>query len=118
MQGGEIFVPKIPSMKIIDIAKTIAPNLKQDIIGIRPGEKLHEIMCPLDDSHLTLEFHDHFVIKPSITFSTFIDFTTNKLGEKGDNVKVGFEYNSKDNTMWLNDKELLIKMQQTKDNEI
>ncbi|MCD4667401.1 MAG: UDP-N-acetylglucosamine 4,6-dehydratase (inverting) [Sulfurimonas sp.] len=118
MQGGEIFVPKIPSMKIIDIAKTIAPNLKQDIIGIRPGEKLHEIMCPLDDSHLTLEFHDHFVIKPSITFSTFINFTTNKLGEKGDNVKVGFEYNSKDNTMWLNDKELLIKMQQTKDNEI
>ncbi len=55
MQGGEIFVPKIPSIKIVDLAKTLAPNLPYKIIGIRPGEKLHEIMCPSDDSHLTLE---------------------------------------------------------------
>ncbi len=59
MQGGEIFVPKIPSMKIVDMAKALAPNLSHKIIGIRAGEKLHEIMCPADDSHLTLEFNDH-----------------------------------------------------------
>ena len=55
MQGGEIFVPKIPSMKIVDMAKALAPNLSHKIIGIRAGEKLHEIMCPADDSHLTFE---------------------------------------------------------------
>jgi UDP-N-acetylglucosamine 4,6-dehydratase len=65
MQGGEIYVPKIPSMKMIELAKALAPHLPQEIIGIRPREKLHEIMCPLDDSHLTLEYQDHFVIKPS-----------------------------------------------------
>ena len=68
MQGGEIFVPKLPSMKITNLAKAMAPNLNRYIIGIRPGEKLHEIMCPADDSHLTIEFDDHFVITPSIKF--------------------------------------------------
>jgi UDP-N-acetylglucosamine 4,6-dehydratase len=68
MQGGEIFVPKLPSMKITELAKAMAPDLNQKIIGIRPGEKLHEVMCPADDSHLTLEFHDHFVIQPTISF--------------------------------------------------
>ena len=110
MQGGEIFVPKIASMKMTDIAKAIAPSLAQDIIGIRPGEKLHEVMCPLDDSHLTLEFADHFVIKPSITFSSPIDFRKNKLGEIGKEVKQGFEYNSKDNSIWLTHEELLNKL--------
>jgi len=110
MQGGEIFVPKIPSMKMIDIAKALAPNLSQEIIGIRPGEKLHEVMCPLDDSHLTLEFNDHFVIKPSITFSSPIDYTKNNIGEIGTPVKQGFEYNSHDNKIWLTHKELLYKL--------
>lgn len=64
MHGGEIFIPRIPSATILDLAKAIAPDLPLKIIGIRPGEKLHETMCPGDDSHLTLEFHDHFVIKP------------------------------------------------------
>jgi len=113
MQGGEIFVPKIPSMKMTDMAKALAPNLPQKVIGIRPGEKLHEIMCPKDDSHLTLEFDDHFVIQPSITFSSPIDFTKNNLNEKGKTVKQGFEYNSRDNTLWLNHKELLEKLAQT-----
>ena len=117
MQGGEIFIPKIPSMKMTEMAKAIAPHLKQEIIGIRPGEKLHEVMCPLDDSHLTLEFEDHYVIKPSITFSSPIDYTSNNLDEIGKNVKTGFEYNSKDNDKWLNHKELLIKIQATKDEE-
>jgi UDP-N-acetylglucosamine 4,6-dehydratase len=65
MQGGEIFVPKIPSMKITDLAESLAPGMPINIIGIRPGEKLHEVMCPADDSHLTLEFRDHYVIRPT-----------------------------------------------------
>lgn len=117
MQGGEIFVPKIASMKMTDMAKAIAPHLGQKVIGIRPGEKLHEVMCPLDDSHITLEFHDHFVIKPSITFSTPIDYMTNNLGEQGHIVEAGFEYNSRDNKIWLTNEELLAKIQQTKDEE-
>jgi len=117
MQGGEIFVPKIPSMKMIEMAKAIAPNLPQKIIGIRPGEKLHEVMCPLDDSHLTLEFSDHFVIKPSINFTAPIDYTQNNLGEMGQTVPQGFEYNSKDNTIWLSHDELLKKIQSTQKEE-
>ena len=64
MQGGEIFVPKIASIRITELAEAMAPNLPIKIIGIRPGEKIHEIMCPADDSHLTVEFDDHFVITP------------------------------------------------------
>jgi UDP-N-acetylglucosamine 4,6-dehydratase len=97
MQGGEIFVPKIPSMSIVDLAAAMAPNLKQKVIGIRPGEKIHEIMCPADDSHLTLEFDDHYVIGPSIQFAHKSDFKTNKAGERGELVKQGFEYNSGNN---------------------
>jgi len=110
MQGGEIFIPKIPSMKMTDLASAIAPNLPQKIIGIRAGERLHEIMCPLDDSHITLEFDDHFVIKPSITFNSPVDYTTNKLDEKGKAVNIGFEYNSKDNKIWLTHEELRRKL--------
>jgi UDP-N-acetylglucosamine 4,6-dehydratase len=107
MYGGEIFIPKIPSMYITELAKAIAPNLPHKIIGIRPGEKLHEIMCPADDSHLTLEFDDHFVIKPTIQFTDMSDFSINRLGEKGVPVKQGFEYNSGNNTQWLTHEELL-----------
>ncbi len=117
MQGGEIFIPKIPSMKMTDLAKAIAPTLKQKVIGIRPGEKLHELMCPTDDSHITLEFNDHYVIKPSITFSKPIDYTTNLLGETGKNVEAGFEYNSKDNNIWLTSEELLEKIKLHADEE-
>jgi len=117
MQGGEIFVPKIPSMKMTEMAKAIAPDLPQKIIGIRPGEKMHEVMCPLDDSHLTLEFEDHFVIKPSINFSAPIDYSKNSLGETGKAVHQGFEYNSRDNTIWLSHEELLEKIQSTQKEE-
>jgi UDP-N-acetylglucosamine 4,6-dehydratase len=117
MQGGEIFIPKIPSMKMTELAKAIAPNLPQDIIGIRPGEKLHEVMCPTDDSHLTLEFDDHYVIRPSITFSAPVDYFTNALGENGTTVEAGFEYNSRDNNIWLTHEQLLQKLQLTKDDE-
>jgi len=107
MQGGEIFVPKIPSMRIIDLANAMAPNLPNNIVGIRPGEKLHEIMCPADDSHLTLEFDDHYVITPTIQFSAKRDFTKNLLGEVGLNVPQGFEYNSGNNDSWLEQDKLV-----------
>ena len=101
MQGGEIFVPKIPSVNVVDLAKAIAPQLPHEVIGIRPGEKLHETMCPADDSHLTLEFADHYVIKPTIQFSGRVDFTTNKLGEQGSPVPMDFEYSSGKNADFL-----------------
>jgi len=107
MKGGEIFVPKIPSMKMTELALALAPTLKHEIIGIRPGEKLHEIMCPADDSHLTLEFSDYYIITPTISFSSKRSYETNCLGEKGSKVKQGFEYNSGTNDHWLNHSELL-----------
>jgi UDP-N-acetylglucosamine 4,6-dehydratase len=107
MQGGEIFVPKIPSMKITDLALAIAPDLPHEIVGIRAGEKLHEIMCPSDDSHLTLEFDDHYVISPTIQFSQVVDFTTNAIAETGRQVTQGFEYNSGNNDRWLTKDDLL-----------
>jgi UDP-N-acetylglucosamine 4,6-dehydratase len=107
MKGGEIFVPKIPSMKIVDLANAMAPNLPHEIVGIRPGEKLHEIMCPSDDSHLTIEFEDHFVIGPTIKFHSVRDYFENNLGEKGTQVEQGFEYNSTKNSEWLGEKEFL-----------
>ncbi len=107
MQGGEIFIPKIPSMKMTDLAHAMAPDLPIKIIGIRPGEKLDEIMCPSDDSHLTLEFDDHYVICPSIQFSHESNFSENRLGEKGSFVEQGFEYNSGNNTQWLSTEEFI-----------
>jgi UDP-N-acetylglucosamine 4,6-dehydratase len=102
MKGGEIFIPKIPSVRITDLAKSMAPELPQEIVGIRPGEKLHEIMCPADDSYHTFEFADYYVISPSITFThRNDDFTTNAQGEKGKAVPEGFEYNSKNNPDFL-----------------
>lgn len=106
MQGGEIFIPKIPSMRILDLAKAIAPEAKIKIIGIRPGEKLHEVMCPSDLYYETVEFPDHFVIKPSIEFTEKIDYTTNALGEHGQMVEDGFDYNSGNNPHFLTVEEL------------
>ena len=107
MQGGEIFIPKIPSMKMVDLAKALAPDLGIKVIGIRPGEKMHEIMVPKDDSHHTLEFHDHYVISPSIQFTQAVDFMQNNLGEKGTPVSYGFEYSSETNKAWLDNKGLM-----------
>lgn len=106
MQGGETFVPKIPSSRIVDLADAIIPGAEQEIIGIRPGEKLHETMCPADDSHLVLEFEDHYVIRPSIVFQSPVDYTVNALGEQGKSVAQGFEYNSGTNPHFLSVEEL------------
>ncbi|MFT4953730.1 MAG: UDP-N-acetylglucosamine 4,6-dehydratase [Brevundimonas sp.] len=108
MHGGEIFVPKIPSVRIVDLATAMAPDLQQHVIGIRPGEKLHEIMCPADDSHLTLEFDDHYVLSPTIRFHRGdLDYAVNRLGEKGQPVPQGFEYNSGSNEVFLTPDEIV-----------
>jgi UDP-N-acetylglucosamine 4,6-dehydratase len=107
MHGGEIFVPKLPSILITDLVAAMNSKAKIKVIGIRPGEKLHETMCPQDDAHLTLEFKDHFVIKPTIIFTKSISYKTNKIGEKGKLVKKEFEYNSRINKKFLTSKEIL-----------
>jgi UDP-N-acetylglucosamine 4,6-dehydratase len=107
MFGGEIFVPKIPSARITDLARSLSSSIKLKDIGIRPGEKLHEVMCPSDDSHLTIEFQDHYVITPSISFvDAKNDFFRDATGELGKAVKQGFEYSSGTNSHFLTTKEL------------
>jgi hypothetical protein len=101
MKGGEIFIPKIPSMTMVDLAKALAPDLGVKIIGIRPGEKMHEMMISRDDAHLTYEFDDYYVISPSIQFTTAQDFSVNALNQKGKPVSEEFEYSSNTNKIWL-----------------
>lgn len=102
MYGGEIFVPKIPSVKLTDLAQAIAPGVPHKIIGIRPGEKLHEKMVPRDDSYRTIEFSDHYVITPSIKFTDHdVDYKRNLLDEKGFLVEQGFAYDSGSNDKFL-----------------
>ena len=99
--------PKIPSVKIIDIAKAINPKNKIKITGIRPGEKLNEILCSKDEFFNTIEFKDHFIIKPTIKLiDKNIDFKTDKIGEKGKYVKRDFEYSSSNNKNFLSVKQL------------
>ena len=105
MQGGEIFIPKIPSMRITDLAEAIAPGMPTKVIGIRPGEKLHEVMCPSDLYYDTLEFDDHFVIMPS-TQGGAVDYAKNAIGEIGRSVPDGFDYNSGNNPHFLTVDEL------------
>ncbi|WP_421336820.1 UDP-N-acetylglucosamine 4,6-dehydratase (inverting) [Aeromonas veronii] len=112
MKGGEIFVPKLPSVRITDLACAMAPNLPHKIIGIRPGEKLHEVMCPADDSYHTFEFDNFFVIGPTINFNNRNnDFSKTATGEKGKMVEHGFEYNSRSNPNFFTIEQLL-KMNQ------
>ena len=101
MVGGEIFIPKLPSIKIIDLAKAIAPTLKTKIVGLRPGEKIHEILCPRDSSYLTLNFKDHYIIKPTILLSKKHTYETNQLKEKGKKVEKSFKYDSENNKYFL-----------------
>ena len=102
MKGGELYVPKIPSMRMLDLAAVIAPECKLQTVGIRPGEKLHEIMVPLDDGRQTLEFPQHFIIQPMLT--TWTTDWGKDLG--GTPCPEGFYYGSDNNTHWLKDSEL------------
>ena len=103
MLGGEIFVPKIPSVKVTQLARVIAPECEQVIIGIRPGEKLHETMVPEDDARVTLEFDDHFVIQPTHSYWNQKDFLD---GRNGKPCSDGFQYSSDSNSWWLTDDEV------------
>ena len=98
MVGGETFVPKIPSYRIMDVAKAIAPDCRYEMVGIRPGEKLHEVMVPEDESRQTLDFGTYYVIKPSILFGTQGDHF---LKAGGKPCADGFSYNSGTNDKWL-----------------
>ena len=98
MHGGELFVPKIPSMNIMDLAKAIAPEAKTEIIGIRPGEKLHEVMISLDDAMNTLEFESHYVIQPAHPWWDNLKYIKIKGGKPVEN---DFVYSSDNNSDWL-----------------
>ena len=108
MQGGELFVPKTPSIKITDLVKALDKNIKYHIIGARPGEKLHEVLCPEDSARDTIEFKNYFLIRPSIDFTKgkTNNYKINKKNEKGKIVKSNFFYSSDTNPHFLNIKEL------------
>lgn len=109
MHGGEIFVPKIPSVRILDLVKAMSGSDQHEIIGIRPGEKLHEIMVPEEVAHHSLEFDDHYVITPPITFfDKDVDYKVNRLGEHGGKVEGKFEYHSGTNPHFLTIEELKV----------
>ncbi len=103
MQGGEIFVKKIPSMKVVDIARTIAPECKQIEVGIRPGEKLHEQMIGLEDAPFCYEYNDYFKIFPQINQENTNEFP---LDNGGKLVKPDFRYSSDNNPYWMDPKKL------------
>nr|MDA3807208.1 polysaccharide biosynthesis protein [Thiomicrorhabdus sp.] len=103
MWGGEIFVPKIPSYRITDVAEAIAPECQINLIGIRPGEKLHEEMITTTDALNTIEFRDYFVILPSLPLWDTEQFAKHFGGEQ---CVDGFSYNSGTNTDWLDVKVL------------
>jgi UDP-N-acetylglucosamine 4,6-dehydratase len=107
MQGGEIFVPKIPSVSILDLVESMSGTRDHDLVGIRPGEKLHEVMVPEEMAHHSLEFDDHYVITPAILFfEKNINYKRNKLGEIGKPVEDKFEYHSGTNPHFLSVEEL------------
>ena len=109
MNGGELFVPKTPSIKIIDLVKALDKKLKYHIVGIRPGEKLHEVLCPEDSYRDTIEFKDYFIIRPSSDFTRgqTDNYKKNKTGEKGKFVKQDFVYSSDNNPHFLKQEELI-----------
>ncbi len=106
MIGGEIFIPKIPSIKITELARAIGPNIKQKIIGIRPGEKIHEVLCPKDLAFYTYEFKDYYIIYPPILDEDKVK-KLNLILKSGKKVSDNFEYSSGTNKKFLKGKEIL-----------
>jgi len=102
MKGGEIFIPKLPSMRIVDLIETLAPDCAKKVIGIRPGEKIHETLLSLEEARHSLEFKDHFLIEPEFTF-----WSLNGFNGEGSKLPEGFEYTSENNKRWLTKEELL-----------
>lgn len=105
LYGGEIIVPKLPSLKIIDIVKYILPSGKYEITGIRPGEKLHEVMIPLEESRNCVDLGDHYIIQPSHYWWNVKSFFE-KVRDIGKPMEVEFEYDSLNNTEWLTEDEI------------
>jgi UDP-N-acetylglucosamine 4,6-dehydratase len=103
MRGGEVFVPKIPSMRILDLAEAIAPECKVEITGIRPGEKLHEFMITADDAHHTLEYDNFYVILPAFRAEELHQYIGNNGGKRCPD---GFRYSSDNNSWWLTREEM------------
>lgn len=98
MFGGELFVPKLPSFRILDLTQAVAPQARIEVIGIRPGEKLHELMIPVDESRHTVQFDDYFVIQPNFHWWTR---EKHLLSDGGEPCPQGFSYSSDTNTDWL-----------------
>ena len=108
MYGGEIFIPKMPSIRIIDLAKSLKSNIKLKIIGKRPGEKISETLCPMESAGDTIEFRKYFTIKPSTDFSKGLskNYFFSKEKEMGKKVDDEFVYNSDNNPNYLNISEI------------
>jgi UDP-N-acetylglucosamine 4,6-dehydratase len=96
MHGGEVFVPKIPSMKIVDLARAIAPGINFEVVGIRPGEKLHEVLISEDESRSTIEMEDMYVVQPSLGSWFGHDWQS-----EGHGLPAGFRFGSDNNPQWL-----------------
>ena len=107
MVGGETFVPKIPSIRILDLAKAMNPTAKLKMIGLRPGEKIHELMCPNESYSQTLEYKKYFVIfSADSNIAQKVKLINKKTREKGKKVKQEFEYSSGSNNKFLSIKEI------------
>lgn len=98
MQGGEIFIPKIPSIKVTDLAEAMAPDIEQEIVGIRPGEKLHEVLLPQANARLSVEAGEFYIIKPELAYRTYVPPSTLRLQDVDDS----FAYVSNTNSDFLN----------------
>tara|TARA_B100000767_G_C19704651_1_gene509981 strand:+ start:221 stop:1258 length:1038 start_codon:yes stop_codon:yes gene_type:complete len=101
MKGGEIFIPKIPSIKITDLAKSINSKVKLKFIGVREGEKLDEVLCAAESSANTIEFKSYYLMCPVIKYNKPVNYFINSLGEKGKKVSKNFYYSSKNNKVWF-----------------
>ena len=108
MRGGEIFVPKIPSMKMTDLAHAMAPDLPVKVIGIRPGEKLHEMMISVDDARTTADLGDRYAIEPA-----FVEYTRTPYAKTHPTAVDGFSYGSDTNTEWLSGADLISLLDDT-----
>ena len=104
MHGGEVFIPKIPSMRLVDMAQEIAPNCQWKMTGIRPGEKINEVLISEDEARQTLEFEDMFVIQP------FFPWWGEEPRQQGTAVPEGFRYSSDNNSLWLTGEDLRAAM--------
>jgi UDP-N-acetylglucosamine 4,6-dehydratase len=113
MEGGEVFIPKIPSMRVLDLAKAIAPEAEMEVIGIRPGEKLHEVLISEDDSRHAVELEDMYVVEP-----TGVLWFGHAWKEHGSSLPEGFVYASNTNDRWLSMEELEVFLEPFEDKDI